>query len=126
MIHKTAIIDSEAKIEENVQIGPYTVIGPNVEIGQGTVIQSHVNITGQTKIGKNNIIYPFASIGNDPQDLKFQGEETRLEIGDNNKIREYVTINPGTKGGGSITKVGNNCLFMVSAKTPANSSLVDI
>ena len=100
MIHKTAIIDSEAKIAENVQIGPYTVIGPNVEIGQGTVIQSHVNITGQTKIGKNNIIYPFASIGNDPQDLKFQGEETRLEIGDNNKIREYVTINPGTKGGG--------------------------
>ena len=115
MIHKTAIIDSEAKIAENVQIGPYTVIGPNVEIGQGTVIQSHVNITGQTKIGKNNIIYPFASIGNDPQDLKFQGEETRLEIGDNNKIREYVTINPGTKGGGGLTKVNNNCLFMVSA-----------
>ena len=115
MIHKTAIIDSEAKISENVKIGPYTVIGPNVEIGQGTVIQSHVNITGQTKIGKNNIIYPFASIGNDPQDLKFQGEETRLEIGDNNKIREYVTINPGTKGGGGLTKVNNNCLFMVSA-----------
>ena len=115
MIHKTAIIDSEAKIEENVKIGPYTVIGPNVEIGQGTVIQSHVNITGQTKIGKKNIIYPFASIGNDPQDLKFQGEETRLEIGDNNKIREYVTINPGTKGGGGLTKVNNNCLFMVSA-----------
>ena len=115
MIHKTAIIDSEAKIAENVKIGPYTVIGPNVEIGQGTVIQSYVNITGQTKIGKNNIIYPFASIGNDPQDLKFQGEETRLEIGDNNKIREYVTINPGTKGGGGLTKVNNNCLFMVSA-----------
>ena len=115
MIHKTAIIDSEAKIAENVQIGPYSVIGPDVEIGQGTVIQSHVNITGQTKIGKNNIIYPFASIGNDPQDLKFQGEETRLEIGDNNKIREYVTINPGTKGGGGLTKINNNCLFMVSA-----------
>ena len=115
MIHKTAIIDSEAKIAENVKIGPYTVIGPNVEIGQGTVIQSHVNITGQTKIGKNNIIYPFASIGNDPQDLKFQGEETRLEIGDNNKIREYVTINPGTKGGGGLTKVNNDCLFMVSS-----------
>ena len=115
MIHKSAIIDSAAKIEENVKIGPYTVIGPNVEIGKGTVIQSHVNITGQTKIGKNNIIYPFASIGNDPQDLKFQGEETRLEIGDNNKIREYVTINPGTKGGGGLTKVNNNCLFMVSA-----------
>ena len=100
MIHKTAIIDSKAKISENVKIGPYSVIGPNVEIGEGTVVQSHVNITGQTIIGKNNIFYPFASIGNDPQDLKFQGEKTRLEIGDNNKIREYVTINPGTKGGG--------------------------
>ena len=92
MIHKTAIIDSKAKISENVKIGPYAVIGPNVEIGEGTVVQSHVNITGQTTIGRNNIIYPFASIGNDPQDLKFQGEKTRLEIGDNNKIREYVTL----------------------------------
>ena len=115
MIHKTAIIDSGAKISENVKIGPYSIIGPNVEIGKDTIIQSHVNITGQTKIGKNNIIYPFASIGNDPQDLKFQGEKTKLEIGNNNKIREYVTINPGTKGGGGLTKVGNNCLFMVSA-----------
>ena len=115
MIHKTAIIDSKANISENVEIGPYSVIGPYVEIGEGTIIQSHVNIKGQTKIGKKNIIYPFASIGNDPQDLKFQGEETKLEIGNNNKIREYVTINPGTKGGGGLTKVGNNCLFMVSA-----------
>ena len=115
MIHKTAVIDPKAKILENVKIGPYSIIGPNVEIGEDTVIQSHVNITGNTKIGKNNKIYPFASIGNNPQDLKFQGEETKLEIGDNNKIREYVTINPGTKGGGGLTKIGNNCLFMVSA-----------
>jgi len=115
MIHKTAIIDSNAKISKNVIIGPYTIIGPNVEIDEQTEIQSHVNITGNTKIGKNNKIYPFVSIGNDPQDLKFQGEETKLEIGHNNKIREYVTINPGTKGGGGLTKVGNNCLFMVSA-----------
>ncbi len=115
MIHKTAVIDVNAKISENVNIGPYTVIGPNVEIGDETEIQSHVNIVGNTKIGKNNKIYPFASIGNDPQDLKYQGEETKLEIGDNNKIREYVTINPGTKGGGGLTKVGSNCLFMVSA-----------
>ena len=115
MIHKTAIIDVNAKISENVNIGPYTVIGPNVEIGDETEIQSHVNIVGNTKIGKNNKIYPFASIGNDPQDLKYQGEETKLEIGDNNKIREYVTINPGTKGGGGLTKVGSNCLFMVSS-----------
>ncbi len=115
MINKTAIIHSNAIISENVKIGPYSVIGPNVEIGEGTVVQSHVNITGNTKIGKNNNIYPFASIGNDPQDLKFKGEETKLEIGDNNKIREYVTINPGTDGGGGLTKVGSNCLFMVSA-----------
>ena len=115
MIHKTAIIDSSAKISEYVTIGPYTVIGPNVVIGEGTVIQSNVNITGNTSIGKFNQIYPFASIGNDPQDLKFKGEKTLLEIGDNNKIREYVTINPGTEGGGGKTKVGNNCLFMVSS-----------
>ena len=116
MIHETATIDPKAKISSNVQIGPYCVVGPNVEIDEETEIQSHVNITGNTKIGKNNKIYPFASIGNDPQDLKFQGEETKLEIGNNNKIREYVTINPGTKGGGGLTKVGNNCLFMVSAQ----------
>ena len=115
MIHKTAIIDSNAKVSKNVIIGPYSVIGSNVEIGENTEIQSHVNITGNTIIGKNNKIFPFASIGNHPQDLKFQGEETKLEIGDNNKIREYVTINPGTNGGGKLTKVGNNCLFMVSS-----------
>ena len=115
MIHNTAIISSKAKISDNVTIGPYSVIGPKVEIGEGTIVQSHVIITGDTKIGLNNKIYSFASIGNDPQDLKFKGEETKLEIGDNNKIREYVTINPGTEGGGRLTKVGNNCLFMVSA-----------
>ena len=115
MIHNTAIIDPKAKISSNVSIGAFTVIGPNVEIGENTIIQSHVSIIGNTKVGKNNKIYPFASIGNDPQDLKFDGEVTKLEIGDNNKIREYVTINPGTKGGGGLTKIGNNCLFMVSS-----------
>jgi len=115
MIHKTAIVDSNAKISKNVTIGPYSVIGPDVKIGEGTVVQSHVNIKGNTIIGSNNKIYPFASIGNDPQDLKFKGEKTILEIGDNNKIREYVTINPGTEGGGGKTQVGSNCLFMVSS-----------
>ena len=114
MIHKTAIIDSKAKISENVHIGPYCVIGPNVEINENTEIQSHVNISGHTKIGKGNKIYPFVSI-NDPQDLKYNGEPTNLIIGDNNKIREYVTINPGTVGGGGKTIIGNNCLFMVSS-----------
>ena len=115
MIHNTAIIDPKAKISSGVSIGAFTVIGPNVEIGENTIIQSHVSIIGNTKVGKNNKIYPFASIGNDPQDLKFDGEVTKLEIGNNNKIREYVTINPGTKGGGGLTKIGNNCLFMVSS-----------
>ena len=115
MIHKTAIIDPKAKISSTVMIGPYTVIGPNVQIYDDAVIQSHVNITGHTIIGKNNKIYPFASIGNEPQDMKYQGEETKLTIGDNNTIREYVTINPGTIQGGGLTKVGNNNLIMISA-----------
>jgi UDP-N-acetylglucosamine acyltransferase len=115
MIHKTAVVDPKAKISNNVKIGPYSIIGPDVEINEGTEIQSHVFITGSTKIGLNNKIYPFASIGNDPQDLKFNGEENQLVIGNNNHIREYVTINPGTKGGGGLTKIGNNCLLMISS-----------
>ena len=115
MIHKTAIIDSNAKISDNVNIGAYSVIGPNVQIGEGSIIHPQVNISGNTTIGKETIIYPFASIGNDPQDLKYNGEETALIIGNNNKIREYVTINPGTTGGGGKTIIGDNCLFMVSS-----------
>ena len=114
MIDKTAIINKDAKVHPSVKIGPYSVIGPNVEIGESTEIQSHVSITGNTKIGKENKIYPFVSI-NDPQDLKYNGEETSLVIGDNNKIREYVTINPGTFSGGGKTVIGNNCLFMISS-----------
>jgi UDP-N-acetylglucosamine acyltransferase len=115
MIHKTAIINNKAKISTTAEIGPYSIIGPNVEIGDHVKIQSHVNITGYTSIGKNNKIYPFASIGNEPQDMKYNDEKTKLIIGDNNTIREYVTINPGTIQGGGITKVGNNNLIMISA-----------
>ena len=114
MIDKTAIVNKNAKIHSSVNIGPYSIIGPNVEIGENTVIQSHVSITGKTKIGRENKIYPFVSI-NDPQDLKYNGEETNLIIGDNNRIREYVTINPGTIGGGGKTVIGSNCLFMISS-----------
>ena len=113
MIHKTAVIDKNARIDTNVEIGPYCVIGPNVEIGQDSKIQSHVSITGRTKIGKNNKVYPFASIGNDPQDLKYKGEKTELVIGDGNTIREYTTINTGTVGGGGLTKIGDNSLLMI-------------
>ena len=115
MIHKTAIIDSKAKISTNVEIGPYATIGPNVEIGENTLIQSHVNIAGNTTIGKGNKLYSFASIGSDPQDLKYKGEETTLLIGDNNTIREHVTINTGTVQGGGLTKIGNNNLIMIGA-----------
>ena len=115
MIHKTAIIDTKAKISKNVKIGPYSVIGPNVEISESVEIFSHVNISGNTKIGSETKIYPFASIGTDPQDLKYKGEKNTLIIGNKNVIREYVTINPGTAGGGGITKIGNNCLFMISS-----------
>ena len=115
MIHKTAIIDPKAKISSSVEIGPYTVVGPNVEIDDHVSIQSHVNIVGYTKIGKENIIYPFASIGNDPQDMKYKGEKTELIIGDKNVIREYTTINPGTVQGGGVTKIGSNNLIMISA-----------
>lgn len=115
MIHKTAIINSKAKISTNVEIGPYATIGPNVEIGENTLIQSHVNITGNTTIGKGNKFYSFASIGSDPQDLKYKGEETTLIISDNNTIREHVTINTGTVQGGGVTKIGNNNLIMIGA-----------
>ena len=115
MIHKNAIIDPRAKISSNVKIGPYSIIGPYVEIDDDVVIQSHVNITGHTIIGKNNRIYPMASIGSDPQDLKYKGEKTTLIIGANNTIREHATINTGTIQGGGITRVGNNNLIMIGA-----------
>ena len=113
MIHKTAIISETSKIADNVEIGPYSIIGPNVEISSNTKIHSHVSIIGNTTIGTNNEIFPFASIGTPPQDLKYKGEKNSVLIGDNNKLREYVNINPGTEQGGGITKIGNNNLFMV-------------
>lgn len=113
-IHPSAIIDPEAKIGANVSIGPFCVIGPNVEIGDGTILKSHVVVDGHTSIGKNCRIFPFASLGSAPQDLKYAGEPSTLVIGDNNTIREYVTMNPGTKDGGMKTVVGNNGLFMMS------------
>ena len=113
MIHKTAIISETAKIEDKVEIGPYSIIGPNVKISNNTKIHSHVNIVGNTSIGSGNEIFPFASIGTAPQDLKYKGEKNSLIIGNNNKFREYVNINPGTQQGGAITRIGNNNLFMV-------------
>ena len=112
MIHATAIIDPSASIAENVSIGPYSIVGANVVIGAGCEIESHVVIKGPTKIGKNNKIYQFSSVGEDPQDKKYAGQPTTLEIGDNNLIRENVTINRGTEQGGGITKIGDNNWIM--------------
>ena len=114
-ISKSSIVSEGAKISKNVSIGDFCCIGPNVSINENCKIMSHVHISGDTTIGTGNIIYPFASIGTDPQDLKFKGEKNKLIIGNNNKIREYVTINPGTEHGGGVTKIGNNCLLMISS-----------
>ena len=115
MIHSTCIIDKEAKISKTANIGAYTIIGPNVQIDDDVQIHSHVNIAGNTKIGAKTKIFPFASIGTTPQDLKYKGESNSLIIGENNTIREYVTVNPGTEGGGNKTVIGDNCLLMISS-----------
>ena len=115
MIHSSSVIDQKAKISKNVKIGPFCYVGPDVELSEEVELISNVHIEGNTKIGKGTKIFPFASIGTQPQDLKFKNETNSLDIGEHNIIREYVTINPGTEGGGSKTLVGNNCLFMISS-----------
>lgn len=112
MIDKTAVIDPSAKIASNVHIGPYSVIGPDVEIGEGTWIGPHVVIQGPTRIGRDNKIFQFASLGEMPQDLKFNGERTFLEMGDRNVVREFCTFNRGTIQDKGITKIGSDNLFM--------------
>ena len=114
MINNSSVINKKAKISKNVKIGPFCYIGPNVELAENVELVSNVHIEGNTKIGKGTRIFPFACIGTQPQDLKFKGEKNYLVIGENNLIREYVTINPGTEGGGLKTIIGNNCLFMIS------------
>ncbi len=106
MIDARAVIAREASLAEDVTVGPYTVIGPDVEIGAGTHIGAHVVISGPTRIGRDNRIYPFASLGEAPQDKKYRGEPTRLEIGDRNTLREYVTVNRGTAQDSGITRIG--------------------
>lgn len=112
MIHPTAIVDSEAIIHSGVSIGPYSIIGPEVEIGENTVIQNHVTLSGPTKIGPGGRIYPYASVGSDPQDKKYKGERSFLEIGKDCLIRENVTINRGTDEGGGVTKIGDRAWIM--------------
>lgn len=111
-IHATAIVDEGAIVGDGCRIGPYCVVGADVVLGQGVELLNHVSIGGTTLIGNGTKIWPFASIGSQPQDLKFSGERTRLEVGANNMIREYVTMNPGTAGGGGLTRIGDGNLFM--------------
>lgn len=113
-IHSTAIIHDDAIIGKNVEIGPYCVIGENVNLADNVVLRSHVHIEGITSLGENTQVFPFASLGAPPQDLKFSGEKTKLIIGKNNTIREHVTMNPGTKHGLMETVIGDDCLFMMS------------
>jgi UDP-N-acetylglucosamine acyltransferase len=114
-IHPTAVIAPGARLADDVVIGPYCVIGEHVALAAGVALKSHVVIDGRTSIGERTRIFPFASIGFETQDLKYKGEPSSLEIGHDNTIREHVTINPGTEGGGMVTRVGNHCLLMVGA-----------
>lgn len=115
MIHPTAIVADGATIGANVRIGPYSIVGSNVTLGDKVELVSHAVVEGNTTIGPGTRIFPFASVGHEPQDLKFHGENSRLEIGANCTIRESVTINPGTENGGMVTRIGDNCLIMASA-----------
>ncbi|MFT6639680.1 MAG: UDP-N-acetylglucosamine acyltransferase, partial [Flavobacteriaceae bacterium] len=112
MIHETAIVDASARVADDCELGAYSIVGADVSIGAGTIIGPHVVLKGPTTIGRNNRIFQFASVGDDPQDLKYAGELTHLEIGDGNTIREFATINRGTEGGGGVTRIGNDNLFM--------------
>jgi UDP-N-acetylglucosamine acyltransferase len=111
-IHPTAIVDANAKVSASCSVGPYCVVGADVELGEHCELISHVVIHGPTRIGNNNRIFPFAALGTEPQDISYRGEPTRLEIGDDNVIREYVTINRGTNKGGGTTRIGSHILIM--------------
>jgi UDP-N-acetylglucosamine acyltransferase len=124
-VHPTAIVDARAKVPASCQVGPYCVIGPEVELGERCRLVGHVAIAGPTKIGGDNAFFPFCAIGMDPQDVTYQGEATRLEIGDHNEIRECVTITRGTVKGGSLTKVGSHTLIMAYAHIGHDSEIGD-
>ncbi|MBI3059546.1 MAG: acyl-ACP--UDP-N-acetylglucosamine O-acyltransferase [Deltaproteobacteria bacterium] len=112
-IHEKALVNARAELDADVEIGAYCVIGPKVKIGKGTRLKSHVVVEGNTTLGEGNVIFQFASVGSVPQDLKYRGEESQLIIGDRNTIREFVSLKPGTAGGGMITRVGNHNLLMM-------------
>lgn len=124
-VHTSTIVDPKAELGTGVTLGPYCTVGPSVVLGDGVVLHSHVVLAGRTKIAARTEIFPFASIGHPPQDLKYAGEASELIIGEDNRIREYVTMSPGTAGGGMVTRVGNRCLFMVGAHVAHDCQIGD-
>jgi len=124
-IHPTAIVESGARLGNGVKIGPFCLVGQHVALGDDVELVSHVVVAGHTSVGAGTRIFPFASIGHAPQDLKYRGEESRLEIGCRNIIREYATMNPGTAGGGLVTRIGSDCLFMVGAHVAHDCQIGD-
>ena len=124
-LHPTAVVDPKATLGNDVSVGPYCVVGPDVQLGDKVQLVSHVVVTGRTKIGQGTVVYPFASIGHRPQDLKYHDEKSSLEIGSNNQIREYVTMSPGTEGGGMVTRVGNEGLYMIGVHVAHDCQIGD-
>lgn len=124
-IHPTAVVHPEATVAEDAVIGPYCVVGPKVTLGSGTRLWSHVTIEGRTTLGRNNLVLPFSSLGSAPQDLKYAGGETTLSIGDDNTIREHVTLNTGTEVGGGATVIGNGNLLMATSHVAHDCVLGD-
>ena len=124
-IHPTAVVMPGACLAADVVVGPYCIVGERVELGSGVILATHIVVGGRTTIGAGTRIFPFASIGQEPQDLKYRGEDSALVIGCRNTIREYVTMNPGTTGGGMITRVGNDCLFMVGVHIAHDCQIAD-
>lgn len=112
-IHETALVDRRAALDRDVEVGAYSIVGPKVKIGKGTRIRSHVVVEGNTTMGEGNVIFQFATVGSTPQDLKYRGEESRLIIGSHNTVREFASLNPGTSGGGMVTRIGDHNLLMM-------------
>jgi UDP-N-acetylglucosamine acyltransferase len=124
-IHPTAVVEPGAQVDPSCEIGPFAVVGPNVKLGPKNVLSAHAIVTGHTTMGAGNRVFPHAVLGEIPQDLKYRGEPTRLEIGDRNTFRECVTINLGTVGGGGVTVIANNCLFMAYSHVGHDCRIAD-
>jgi len=124
-VHPSAVVEHGAAIGPGTEIGPFAVVGPDVTLGARVVVKGHATVTGWTEIGDETVIFPYATVGEIPQDLKFQGERTRLVVGRRNRIREGVTMNTGTEGGGGVTRVGDDCLFMTGAHVGHDAQVGD-